>query len=111
MLSPAVGPSEELVSKRASVSSKSTLPSELVSIAPNTAMRTASGAFWPVTDSMAALNSSGDREPSPLRSYFEKSASAEMPFLRRTSCRFLIAIASMVPRAPSIMARERALQQ
>ena len=110
-MSPAVRSSEDLVSKRASISSKSTLPSELVSIAPNTALRMASGAFWPVTDSRAALNSSEDREPSPLRSYFEKSASAEMPFLRRTSCRFLTAIASMLPRAPSIMTREKALQQ
>ena len=111
MLSPADRPSGEPVSKRASISSKSILPSELVSMAPHTALSIIAGACWPVIDSRAALNSASDREPSPLRSYLEKSASAVMPFLRMTSCRFLIATASIVPRAPSIMAREKALQQ
>ena len=96
---------------RTSISGRSTEPSELASMAPNTALSTAAGACWPVIDSRAAANSSSESVPLPSKSYFENRASADKPLLRSTSCRFLIATASIVPRAPSIMYRERAGQQ
>ena len=109
--SPAGTDSVESPSIIAKISGRSTEPSELVSRAPNTALSIAAGACWPVIDSRAAANSFSERLPLPSKSYFENKASALMPFLRRTSCRFLIATASIVPRAPSIMVREKGEQQ
>ena len=79
---------------RARSSARSRVLSPSLSRAEKTALIIASGAFWPVIDAIARLNSSESKLPSSLISNLENIASALIPFSWIISCSFLSATAS-----------------